>query len=160
VSTVLHWSDSRKRSRFTAAGGVAVTAIPMSDLRQLLDELHASTESRLSAVSDTAKSAPIPGTLSDGGPCIEENRPALLRRLMEVEAAQQRIADGSYGVCLGCGRLIPVARLQVHPYTSCCQACQISLTGSPDDGESWTLPALRRPSGRVNPATRRLQNEV
>jgi RNA polymerase-binding transcription factor len=120
VSTVLHWSDSRKRSRFTAAGGVAVTAMPMSDLRQQLDELHASTESQLST-------ARTPDKRSDDAPCADDTRPTLLRRLMEVEAAQQRIADGSYGVCLGCGRPIPVARLQTAPDTSCCHSCQISL---------------------------------
>jgi RNA polymerase-binding transcription factor DksA len=123
VPTVLHWSDSRKRSRFTAAGGVAVTAMPMSYLRRLLHELHASTESQLLA-------ARVRDKRSGHVQCDDGTRPVLLQRLSAIEAAQHRIADGSYGVCLGCGRLIPIARLRATPETSCCEACEVSLVKS------------------------------
>jgi RNA polymerase-binding transcription factor len=116
VSTLLHWSDSRKRSRFTAAGGVAATAMPMPYLRQLLDEHHAATESQLSAIR-------IHDNLPNHALGEDDIRPLLRQRLMAIEAAQRRIADGSYGVCLGCGRLIPIARLRVSPETSCCEPC-------------------------------------
>src|SRR6478609_11487845 len=107
MTSVLHWSDSRKRSRFTAAGGVAITAIPMSELRQRLDDLHTSTDSQLSALSESTNPALIPDRLSKGcALCNDDKRLALLRSLKEVEADQQRAADGSYGICLGCVRSI------------------------------------------------------
>lgn len=41
-----------------------------------------------------------------------------------VDAALQRIEDGSYGVCTDCGTDIPAARLQAAPETPRCIACQ------------------------------------
>ncbi len=41
-----------------------------------------------------------------------------------IEAALQRIAAGSYGVCTDCGADIPAARLQAAPETAHCIRCQ------------------------------------
>ena len=41
----------------------------------------------------------------------------------EIDAALQRIADGSYGNCTGCGRAIVAKRLQVLPATRFCVDC-------------------------------------
>lgn len=41
-----------------------------------------------------------------------------------VEAALQRIEDGSYGVCIDCGVDIPAPRLHATPETPRCLACQ------------------------------------
>jgi DnaK suppressor protein len=38
-----------------------------------------------------------------------------LDELREMEAARQRLADGSYGVCIDCGGDIGYARLQANP---------------------------------------------
>ncbi|MEU1689308.1 TraR/DksA family transcriptional regulator [Micromonospora sp. NPDC005707] len=58
--------------------------------------------------------------------------PHTLRRL--IEAAQQGVADtaralrrmseGSYGLCEGCGRDIPTARLEILPSARYCVPCQ------------------------------------
>lgn len=40
--------------------------------------------------------------------------------LAEIEAAQQRIADGTYGLCTVCGREIPAARLEARPTAKTC----------------------------------------
>jgi RNA polymerase-binding transcription factor DksA len=45
------------------------------------------------------------------------------RRLAEVEAALRRVDEGGYGVCEGCGRPIPAARLEVRPAARTCVAC-------------------------------------
>ena len=42
------------------------------------------------------------------------------RRLAEVDAALARVADGTYGVCLVCGRAIPAGRLEARPTTTAC----------------------------------------
>jgi RNA polymerase-binding protein DksA len=42
------------------------------------------------------------------------------RLLQQIDAALQRIADGTYGRCDGCGREIDEARLEAVPYTTLC----------------------------------------
>jgi DnaK suppressor protein len=40
--------------------------------------------------------------------------------LAEIDAALKRIEVGTYGTCQACGREIPVARLEVHPWAALC----------------------------------------
>jgi DnaK suppressor protein len=44
--------------------------------------------------------------------------------LRAIEAAIERIEDGSYGTCAVCEGEIGVARLQAVPWTSVCIACK------------------------------------
>jgi RNA polymerase-binding transcription factor DksA len=44
--------------------------------------------------------------------------------LVAVANARERIANGSYGVCVDCGRAIPLARLEVQPTALRDVACQ------------------------------------
>ncbi|WP_253943888.1 TraR/DksA family transcriptional regulator [Nocardioides marmotae] len=46
-----------------------------------------------------------------------------VRRLAEIEAALDRLAAGTYGVCERCGRPIPAERLEVRPEARRCVAC-------------------------------------
>lgn len=41
-----------------------------------------------------------------------------------IDAALQRISEGSYGECLDCGAPIAEARLHAAPEAACCIACQ------------------------------------
>ena len=43
--------------------------------------------------------------------------------LDQIEAALERITDGSYGRCEECGGAIPKARLDAIPYTAFCIKC-------------------------------------
>ena len=43
--------------------------------------------------------------------------------LHELLQALQRIDDGRYGLCVGCGRRIPHGRLLVMPATQTCVSC-------------------------------------
>lgn len=45
-------------------------------------------------------------------------------RLRAIEDALQRIADGAYGVCEGCGEDIALERLEALPFTRLCVLCQ------------------------------------
>ena len=45
------------------------------------------------------------------------------QHLAEVEAALGRVADGTYGTCLRCGRPIPAARLEARPVARTCVPC-------------------------------------
>ena len=44
-----------------------------------------------------------------------------------IEAALKRIADGSFGVCVGCGDDIQSRRLEALPWTQFCLRCQGKL---------------------------------
>ena len=44
--------------------------------------------------------------------------------LLAIEAALQRIKDGTYGFCLDCGTTITHARLHAAPQAMRCVACQ------------------------------------
>lgn len=49
------------------------------------------------------------------------------QHLDEINAAMVRLEDGTYGVCVGCGRNIPVARLRARPQATRCIRCAESL---------------------------------
>ncbi|MGP3535997.1 TraR/DksA family transcriptional regulator [Microbacterium sp. RD1] len=49
---------------------------------------------------------------------------ATQRTIDQIVAALERLADGSYGVCTGCGATIPAERLEVLPHARTCVACQ------------------------------------
>ena len=42
----------------------------------------------------------------------------------QVERALERLREGSYGICEGCGRRIPEARLRYQPAATRCVECQ------------------------------------
>jgi RNA polymerase-binding transcription factor DksA len=48
---------------------------------------------------------------------LEENAEHIL---LEIDAALERIADGTYGLCSACGRAIDEARLEAVPYATLC----------------------------------------
>ncbi|CAM5689958.1 TraR/DksA family transcriptional regulator [Streptomyces griseorubiginosus] len=60
---------------------------------------------------------------------IATQRDTVRRVLAEVEAAVARLGDGSYGICGGCSRPIPVERLEILPYTRFCVPCQRKAAG-------------------------------
>jgi phage/conjugal plasmid C-4 type zinc finger TraR family protein len=45
-------------------------------------------------------------------------------RAVEAVEALQRIQDGTYGLCVDCGKRIPAARLAIKPEATRCVACQ------------------------------------
>jgi RNA polymerase-binding transcription factor DksA len=49
------------------------------------------------------------------------------RQVEAAEAALERIARGTYGVCVDCGKAIPRARLDAVPSTERCEADQERL---------------------------------
>ncbi|MEU0675547.1 TraR/DksA C4-type zinc finger protein [Streptomyces sp. NPDC006172] len=67
--------------------------------------------------------------IGQAGPDAEEQvmsaqRDTIQRVLTEIEAAFDRLQDGSYGTCRTCTKPIPVERLEILPYTPLCVPCQ------------------------------------
>jgi RNA polymerase-binding transcription factor len=54
------------------------------------------------------------------------------RELHQIERALQRLKQGTYGICEGCGCKIPVGRLNALPYTTLCIDCQREMEKYPD----------------------------
>src|SRR5271154_6416005 len=65
------------------------------------------------------------------------------RELLQIERAMAKLKHGTYGLCEGCARKIPVARLNVLPFSTTCIECQREMEvhggwrgrGSSDDWE-------------------------
>jgi RNA polymerase-binding protein DksA len=50
-----------------------------------------------------------------------ENEEEMLR---DIDAALERLDDGTFGVCESCNKLIPKTRLKAVPHARCCVECQ------------------------------------
>ena len=63
------------------------------------------------------------------------------RELVQIERSLVRLKQGTYGVCEGCGRRIPVSRLNALPFTTTCIQCQreteIYGPGGGGSGGNW-----------------------
>lgn len=55
---------------------------------------------------------------------LSAQKDTIERVLKEIDAAFARVEDGSYGICQGCSKPIPVERLEILPYTRLCVPCQ------------------------------------
>ncbi|MEO8805054.1 MAG: TraR/DksA C4-type zinc finger protein [Burkholderiaceae bacterium] len=63
-----------------------------------------------------------------------------LDELELVESALQRLDQGVYGDCVGCGEPIVLSRLQVQPAAQRCAACQADF----EHASTQARPAARR----------------
>lgn len=62
------------------------------------------------------------------------------RELARIETALERMREGQYGVCEGCGISIPMARLAALPYATMCIKCQRESEhegGAGGRGDDW-----------------------
>ncbi|HHX41150.1 MAG TPA: hypothetical protein GX715_14410 [Armatimonadetes bacterium] len=57
---------------------------------------------------------------------LRENARETIER---VEAALQKMENGTYGLCDICGQPIPVGRLDAVPYATLCVKCQADVEG-------------------------------
>lgn len=108
-----------------------------NELRELLDELRAQATARLAAMDATIAELradrgadvaddehdPEGVTLSGEWARIAGLHEAAVREIAEIDDAVQRWVAGTYGVCVDCGRGIPVARLRVRPFATRCVSC-------------------------------------
>ena len=102
-----------------------------------LDEAHAEAVARVEALNaqlagivETASASSGDDEHDPEGQTIAYDRAqvaALLAAarhdLAEIEAARERVATGTYGVCERCGRPIAPERLEARPAARTCIAC-------------------------------------
>jgi DnaK suppressor protein len=93
----------------------------------MIEEIEAQREAvRLTETS--SERSPDPNTAEGGSLAFEMEKELSLARnaadlLAQVEEALGRLRAGAYGICEGCGKPIPVARLDAVPYTKLCVDC-------------------------------------
>ncbi|MER6675724.1 TraR/DksA family transcriptional regulator [Streptomyces sp. NPDC000983] len=90
--------------------------LPAHDVHQRLEHERNARLTQLRAVGEAGPSA--------DEHMMSAQRETIERVLKEIDDAFTRVEDGSYGVCRGCERTIPVERLEILPYTRFCVPCQ------------------------------------
>ena len=104
----------------------AVLRARAADLDALLTRLDADGDAvRADRADQTADDEHDPegSTLSGEWQRIEALRRSAASERAEVDAALDRVAAGTYGVCVVCGRAIPAARLEARPFATTCVGC-------------------------------------
>ena len=101
-------------------------------LRQKLESQCHETRRMLRRLEQEVQSLDAEATQDSADRCvISLSKESLFERssqrrtvLRLIEAALKRIADGSFGICVGCGGEIQDQRLQALPWTQFCLPCQ------------------------------------
>ena len=88
-----------------------------ADIARLESEARQAREADVEDVIDEA-------TSSEGKAAAFEASSREWQTLTAVRDAMQRIEEGTFGMCLDCGRLIEPARLEAVPWTPYCRADQ------------------------------------
>ena len=109
----------------------------MDDARTRLTALRVVTAARADAASaaladlvhdrqganDDDEHDPEGVTLSSEWSRLSALADAASAELHQVDDALTRMDAGTYGICAGCGRPIPEARLEVRPFAEFCVTC-------------------------------------
>jgi RNA polymerase-binding transcription factor DksA len=112
-----------------------------SELDGLVEDRRREVQARLAAVqgqlstiraarsgaNDDDEHDPEGATLSTEWSRAEGQRADAERELVELDAAHDRIAAGTYGVCASCGGPIPIERLRLLPAATLCVPCASRL---------------------------------
>ena len=104
-------------------------------LRQKLEFQRHETRQFLRRLDQEVQSLDTEATQDSADRCvISLSKESLFERSSQrrtvlglIEAALKRIADGSFGTCVGCGDEIQDQRLQALPWTQFCLRCQGEL---------------------------------
>lgn len=113
------------------------TAASRTELRALLDELHDAATARVAAMDESLAELradrrgdvaddehdPEGVTLSGEWARAVALEEAARREIAEIDEAVRRWEGGTYGVCVDCGRGIPIARLRARPFATRCVSC-------------------------------------
>lgn len=104
----------------SAASGAAPGRLTDHEARQRLEHERESRLTQLRAIDTAGAGQQAADDL------LAAQRASTRRVLKEIDAAFERLADGTYGSCQGCGKAIPAERLEILPYTRHCVNCRRS----------------------------------
>ncbi|MGN6598150.1 MAG: TraR/DksA family transcriptional regulator [Actinomycetes bacterium] len=89
-------------------------------LRRVLEECRRERQAQLQALTATPLN-------DEASPVAVAHANAVREVLDQIERALTRIEDGSYGRCTYCADAIPLARLELLPFTDGCVSCRRRL---------------------------------
>jgi DnaK suppressor protein len=92
-----------------------------SDLFSGQDKLHTQFD-----IPQDVGDMSIIDVLADTGLAVTN---IMREKLSRMDAAERKLAEGSYGICDDCGEEIDEERLHVQPYAICCVKCQEKREG-------------------------------
>ena|SRR5579872_1336696 len=109
--------------------------VDVERLRQKLEFQRREAQQFLRRMEQEARSLDAEATQDCADRCVfSVSKESLFERssqrrtvLRLIEAALRRIADGSFGTCVGCGNEVQDQRLQALPWTQFCLRCQGEL---------------------------------
>jgi DnaK suppressor protein len=109
--------------------------VDVERLRQKLEFQRHEAQQFLRRMDQEARSLDAEAAQDSADQCvISLSKEALFERSSQrrtvlglIEAALKRIADGSFGTCVGCGNEVQDQRLQALPWTQFCLQCQGEL---------------------------------
>ena len=108
--------------------GIELGTVLEERRRALLDELREDAErTQRDRYGELAGSAPDAGDESVASLISDLGQAGMSRdlaELREVEAARERMSEGSYGSCVECGTEIDYRRLRAYPSALRCIHCQ------------------------------------
>ncbi|HMK22814.1 MAG TPA: TraR/DksA family transcriptional regulator [Terriglobales bacterium] len=133
----------------------AMTGTDAEQYRERLEDLRQEALRLLDRWNNDMRSVENESSRDSGDQCISHltreslylsasQRRTLLRK---VEAALERLRQGTYGMCNTCGDEIQPRRLEALPWTDCCLGCQqdrerdAASPFSPDPHGSWRRAA-------------------
>jgi DnaK suppressor protein len=116
----------------TGTGGMG--RLNVTAARQRLEEVRDELDRSVAVLNGAHQSHPLvsdyPQDPADAGTNLAESdraeailAAAKARRALVLEALR-RLEDGSYGLCVDCGRPVPEGRLEAKPEAARCVTCQ------------------------------------
>ena len=107
----------------------------MEQLKEKLENLRQESMRFLDRLRNESRSLETDGTQDSADQCtVNLSKESLFEQssqrrttLRLIEAALQRMTEGSFGICVACGDEIQTRRLQAVPWTQFCLPCQEEL---------------------------------
>ncbi len=102
--------------------------IPLSTRRTQLEQRYADLSARITSIDtelDQQRSTDWEELAieREGDEVLESMGISAQQEMRQIEAAQERLDEGEYGICTVCGERISDKRLDVLPYTPFCRNC-------------------------------------
>lgn len=99
----------------TAPTAHGLTRTTAHEVRQRLEHERNARLTQLNALDEAGHTA--------ADDLVAAQRASVERVLKEIEAAFDRLENGTYGACQECAKPVPDERLEIVPYTPHCVGC-------------------------------------
>lgn len=110
-------------------------AIDTDQIQKMLEEEKKKLQKNLESLNDQDPfsdpdrlqdhaSSDMEATTESSHERVEALEKALRQQIHDIDATLQRIAEGTYGICVSCKNSISLSRLSVRPTATLCVSCE------------------------------------